>query len=398
MRVAYLVNQYPMVSLTFIRREIHALEAQGVHVDRFSIRRWHDTVVDPADQREHERTRYILGEGIFGLLFAALLALLGSPGRFFSAFALALRMARSSDRSLALNLAYFLEGCVLVRWLRQAGSQHLHAHFGTNPADVAMYCNALGGPPFSFTVHGPEEFDRADGLNYREKLHRAKFVSAISEFCRSQLYRWSAYRDWSKIQIVHCGLDAALIGAEPTPVPSSARLVSVGRLCEQKGQMYMLDAVAQLKSEGLAFELLLLGDGEMRAELEAQIARDDLSRHVTIAGWVKNDRVREEILAARAMVLPSFAEGLPVVIMEALALGRPVISTFIAGIPELVQTGATGWLVQASNVSDLADAMRAALAADPQELARLGTTGRALVVERHSADTEAGKLLALMRG
>ena len=397
MRVAYLINQYPMVSLTFIRREIRALEAQGIVVERFSIRPWHYEVVDPADREELAGTRCILSEGTIGLLAAVLLVLLTCPLRFLAMLRLALRATRGSDRGVLMHLAYLGEACVLLRWLRQAGSEHLHAHFATNPAEVAMFCNGLGGPPYSFTVHGPEEFDRAIGLGYVEKVRRAKFVVAISEFCRSQLYRWVEYRDWSKIKIVHCGLDSTLLGPPPLPVTSDSKLVSVGRLCEQKGHMILLEAAARLKTEGLGFELILVGDGELRTELEALIERFGLAGEVRITGWINNERVREEILAARALVLPSFGEGLPVVIMEAMALGRPVISTYVAGIPELVEHGVNGWLVAPSNVASLADAMRAALTARPTHLQHMAARGRAMVEARHNVDAEAAKLAGYFR-
>jgi len=397
MRVAYLVNHYPMVSLTFIRREIRALEAQGVLVDRFSIRPWHDKVVDPADREELAKTRCILSEGAIGLLAAVLLVLFTRPLRFAAMLRLALRVTPGSDRSLLMHLAYLAEACVLLRWLQQAGSEHLHAHFATNPAEVAMFCKGLGGPPYSFTVHGPEEFDRAIGLGYAEKIRQAKFVVAISEFCRSQLYRWSEYRDWSKIKIVRCGLDRSLLGPPP-PLKPGSRLVCVGRLCEQKGHMILLEAAAQLKTEGLAFELVLVGDGEMRAQLAALIAELGLAGQVRITGWISNERVREEILAASGLVLPSFAEGLPVVIMEAMALGRPVISTYIAGIPELVRDGENGWLVPPGDAAALANAMRAALTAQPAWLQQLAAQGRAMVEARHDANTEASKLIRYFRG
>jgi colanic acid/amylovoran biosynthesis glycosyltransferase len=393
MRVAYLVNQYPMVSLTFIRREIRALEAHGVSVDRFSIRRWHDTLVDPADQEEFAKTRCILSAGITGLTLAVFTAALTRPRLFFGTLWLAFRVTQGSDRSLLIHLAYFAEACVLLRWLQQVGSEHLHAHFATNPAEVAMFCHQLGGPPYSFTVHGPEEFDRAVGLGYAEKVRRAKFVAAISEFCRSQIFRWCDWQDWPRIKIVRCGVEDSLLRQPPPAFTHSARLVCVGRLCEQKGHLTLLQAAAQLKSEGLSFEVVLVGDGELRAELERAIEILRLEKHVRITGWIDNQQVVEELVAAVGLVLPSFAEGLPVVIMEAMALGRPVISTCVAGIPELVQPGVNGWLVTPGNASALAEAMRALLHADQAQLHEMGTHGRAAVEMQHSAYAEALKLV-----
>ncbi|MEI6299837.1 MAG: glycosyltransferase family 4 protein [Betaproteobacteria bacterium] len=398
MRIAYLVNQYPMVSLTFIRREIHALEAQGVAVQRFAMRAWKDRLVDPADLAELAKTRCIQSVGLTGLLAALFMTFVARPVRFAQMLALVLRILPASDRGPALHLAYLAQACVLLRWLDKERIEHLHAHFASNSAEVAMFCAGLGGPPYSFTVHGPEEFDRAVGLGYREKVGRAKFVAAISEYCRSQLFRWSAHADWEKIRIVHCGLDETLLKAAPTPVPGAPRLVCVGRLCEEKGHLVLVEAAAELAGAGVAFELVLVGDGPIRPQLEALIARRGLADRIRITGWAQASEVRSTLQQSRALVLPSFAEGLPVVIMEALALGRPVISTYVAAIPELVRHGENGWLVMPGNVRDLAAAMREVLAAPPAQLERMGAKGRADVLARHDVTVESARLMRYMAG
>ncbi|MBC7605085.1 MAG: colanic acid biosynthesis glycosyltransferase WcaL, partial [Ramlibacter sp.] len=206
-RVAYLINQYPKVSHSFIRREILALERQGVSVLRLAVRGWADAVPDPVDAAERTRTRYLLEHGLVPLLGSAARIALTRPGRIFSGMRLALTMWRRSDRTLLYHLAYLVEACALVEWLAAERIGHLHAHFGTNPAEVAMLARVLGGPPYSFTVHGPEEFDKPEGLGLSEKGQRAAFVVAISSFGRSQLYRWLPQAHWHKVQVVHCGLE-----------------------------------------------------------------------------------------------------------------------------------------------------------------------------------------------
>jgi glycosyltransferase involved in cell wall biosynthesis len=392
--VAYLVNQYPKVSHSFIRREIEGLEAVGFPVERISLRPSPDELVDEADRREQRITRVVLAGSKAGLLRAALAVALRWPGRWLRTLRTAWRLGQRSDRGRLRHLAYFVEACVCRQWLARSGARHVHAHFGTNAATVAMLCRELGGPPFSFTVHGPEEFDKPEFLALREKIERAAFTVAITDFCRSQLYRWARHEDWSRIVVVHCGLDRLFLQEPPAPIPSARRLVCVGRLCEQKGQIMLVEAAAALHREGCAFELVLVGDGPMRAAIEALIAREGLQDSVRITGWRSSEAVRAELNAARALVLPSFGEGLPVVIMEALALGRPVISTCIAAIPELVRDGETGWLVPASNSRALEAAMRAALEAPLERLERLGSNGRDLVVERHDAAREAERLAA----
>ncbi len=398
MRVAYLVNQYPKVSHTFIRREIAALERQGVSVRRFALRGWDAEVVDPEDRAEQARTHYLLRGGLAPLLAATLAQALAAPRRFAAALALALRMGRRADRPWPYHLVYLAEACALWRALRAGGgAEQLHAHFGTNAAEVAMLAHALGGPPFSFTVHGPEEFDKPQFLGLAEKMRRANAVVAISAYGRSQLWRWAAPADWPKVQVVHCGLEPAFFGDGPAPAGSAPRLVCVGRLCEQKGQLLLVEAAAMLAAEGLDFTLVLAGDGEMRPAIEAAIARHRLAGRVRITGWISSAQVRDELVAARALVLPSFAEGLPVVLMEAMAVGRPVLSTYVAGIPELVRDGVEGWLFEAGSPEAAARAMRACLAAPPAQLEAMGRAGRARVLERHHVDTEAARLRAVWR-
>lgn len=394
-RVGYLINQYPKVSHSFIRREILALERLGLDVQRFAVRGWDAPTPDSADVDERGRTRYLLQGGPWPLVMATLRALVASPETFLQSVALALRLARRADRPLPYHLVYLAQACLLREWLRQSRCTHLHAHFGTNPAEVALLVNALGGPPYSVTVHGPEEFDKPEALHLAEKIRRAAFVVAVSSYGRSQLYRWARHEDWHRIEVVHCGLDAAFHADVPSSHSEAARLVCVGRLCEQKGQMLLVEAVARLVRKGRAVQLVLAGDGEMRAAIDHLVRERGVAAHVRITGWIGSGQVREEILAARALVLPSFAEGLPVVIMEAMSLRRPVISTFVAGIPELVEPGRTGWLVPAGDIDALTGAIEACLAASAEQLAGMGEAAHARVLNRHDVDREAAKLAAL---
>jgi glycosyltransferase involved in cell wall biosynthesis len=229
----------------------------------------------------------------------------------------------------------------------------------------------------------------------QEKIHSSAFVAAISEFTRSQLYCWCAPEDRRKIAVVRCGVDKPFLAPTDWSVPERPRLVNVGRLCEQKGQLLLIQAAAQLRQRGLDFELVIVGDGPMRGEFQRAIDQFRLGKRVRITGFLDNQNVRREFLASRALVLPSFAEGLPVVIMEALALHRPVISTYIAGIPELVEPGKSGWLVPAGAVNPLVDAMAEALTADAYELEAMGRAGAARVAEKHDASLEARKLADL---
>jgi glycosyltransferase involved in cell wall biosynthesis len=395
LRIAYLVNQYPKTSHSFIRREIHALEAQGVEVLRFSIRPLREQLVNEADRLERDRTRVVLGAGAAGHALSVLACAVRRPVAALRAVLLAIRLGWRSDRGLLRHLVYLAESCVLIRWLQRAGVDHVHAHFGTNPAMVAMLCRELGGPTFSFTLHGPEEFDKPQFLGLREKVERAAFVVAISSFGRGQLYRWARFEDWPKLEVIHCGVDEDLLRAPAAPVPADPRLVCVARIAEQKGHLLLVEAAALLAAEGLDFQIVLVGEGPMRHQVEELIERRGLTDRFLLTGQLDGGQVREAILGSRAVVLPSFAEGLPVVLMEALALHRPVIATAIAGNPELVEQGVTGWLVPAGSVEALAGAMRAALQASPVRLEEMGRAGAVLIARQHDVSREARKLAML---
>lgn len=398
LKVAYLVNQYPAVSHSFIRREIAALESQGIEVVRFSVRPPPAALVDPGDIAEERKTRVLLRGGPWPLLAAWVRGALVAPAAWVRALAAAIRMGRRSDRGILRHVVYMAEACLLLRWLRAEGKvSHLHAHFGTNSAAVAMLVRLLGGPSYSFTVHGPEEFDHPMELSLGEKVERAAAVVAVSDFGRSQIYRWIPVEHWAKVHVVRCGVDAAFLEAGPQPIADNRRLVCVGRLAEQKGQLLILEALAGLAAEGVELELVLAGDGQLRPKIEARLRELALGARVRITGWISNATVRDELLGARVLLLPSFAEGLPVVLMEALALGRPAITTYVAGIPELVENGRSGWLIPAGSVEAMKGAIRQAIGTSVEDLTRMGKAGAEAAAQRHDANREAARLGALFR-
>ncbi len=393
MHIAYLTTQYPAVSHSFIRREIAAVEQAGGQVTRYSIRSAQADLPDPRDEAERVRTRFILDQGAVSLGAALLRAAIASPRRFLSALRCTLAMSRSSDRGVVPHLAYLAEAAWLTPRLVADRADHLHVHFGTNATAVARLARRLGGPPYSFTVHGPDEFDAPVGHDLGGKIAEGMACVAISSFGRSQLMRWSALAHWGRLLVVRCGVDESFgEGAQAVPAPAAPRLCCVARLSAQKGLPLLIAAAGQVRAGGHDFHLTLVGDGEMRAEIERQIAELGLTDAITITGWASSARVREEILNARAMILPSFAEGLPVVIMEALALGRPVIASRIAGTPELVDESC-GWLIPAGDVNAISAAMIAALNAAPEILDKMGAEGRRRVLAAHDAGRNGAALL-----
>jgi glycosyltransferase involved in cell wall biosynthesis len=396
-KIAYIVNQYPKGSHSFIRREIHALERQGVAIERISLRGWDAQLPDPQDAEEREKTAYVLKAGALRLLGSAVLWAMRKPNRFREALRLAVQMRKDSYRPLPYHLIYFLEACVAADWIERADAAHIHAHFGTNSAEVAMLAGILSARPYSFTAHGANETDAPIAIGLPEKIRRASFVVAVSYFVRSQMYRFVEYQQWAKIDVVRCGLEKAFYETsnETATSRNMRRFVCVGRLSAEKGQLLLLAAFRQVLDAGEDCELMLVGDGEMRGEVEQQIKALRLNQNVEITGWVSSSDVRHEILSSRALILSSFTEGLPVVLMEAMALRRPVLATHISGVPELVTSGETGWLFPAGDVAAMSRAIRACLAAADDELEEMGARAYTKVTAQHDIDCEAARLKAL---
>ncbi|MCA8888132.1 MAG: glycosyltransferase family 4 protein [Parvularculaceae bacterium] len=395
MKLAYLINQYPGISHSFIRREIQALERQGAEIVRYAIRKSAHGIISDEDRAEETRTAYIVGAGAGALAGAVLSAIIRRPAASVAAIFQALKIGARSEAGLVRHVFYAAEALVLANWMARDGVAHVHAHFGTNSATVAMLAAKAGGGSFSLTVHGPEEFDKPALISLPDKIRAAAFTAGVSSFGMSQLRRLVEPEFWGKIKIVPCGVEPEFYTGETPAAPETARFVCVGRLCEQKGQLTLIEAAGEVKRRGRDFHLVLVGDGDMRADIEAAIIRHDLEDEVTLAGWKTPGQVRDELVAARAFVLPSYAEGLPVSIMEAMTLQRPVISTYIAGIPELVIDGENGWLAPAGDTCALADALVAAIDAPAEKIAAMGALGKQRALARHDIDAVAARLLSL---
>ena len=391
--IVYLINQYPAVTHTFIKREVLALERLGVDIIRVAARVG-KALVDPGDVDEEKRTNYLLRRPL-RLLQAATSILVLRPRRFAKALATTLRLMRRSDRGPFLHILYLVEACGVASLVRATGAAHIHAHFGTNPAEVALLASQLSGASYSFTVHGYDEYDKPEFIGLRTKIHGAAFVAAVSYYGRSQLYRWCDREDRGKIKLIRCGVEQQFHEAAEDRPCEAARFLCVGRLCREKGQDILVRAAALMAAAGHKFEVVVVGDGETRAELERLIASLNLSAKVRLLGWLSSADVRREMIGARALVVASLAENLPVVIMEAMALRRVVVATQIAGIPELVIPRETGWLAPASSVEALAEAMTECLRASREELWAMGRRGRERVLALHDVDREAAALAKL---
>ncbi len=397
MRIAYFTNTYARASDTFIRNEVVELRARGHVVHTFAVRKPNEAGTPSPDvAAERSGTCYILSVAKATLALTIVRTALLRPAAVARGLILAMRVSPDGVHARVMHLFYFLEAVYLAARLRELDLQLLHNHIAENSATVAMLAAEMSGVPFSMTVHGPGIFFHPQKWALREKIARAAFTACISEFCRSQCMLHSQRADWPKLQVVRCGVGREFEHVYSGDPPQAPRLVFVGRLCDEKGLPLLLEAVARNVSSGKACELLIAGDGPLREFVERFIAERDLSSSIRLLGWQGSNEIAALIVGARALVLPSFAEGLPVVIMEALALGRPVVTTAIAGIPELVEAGRNGWLVPPGSVDALADAIGEATAAPVERLRAMGDEGRHAVRERHSLTAEIAKLEALL--
>jgi len=397
MKIAYLCNIYPRVTHTFIRREIDGLEKERIEVERISIRRAYDPMPTPGDVEEQQRTFVVLECGVINILFSVVAVFATRPFTFLHTLWQALAFGRRSKAGLLKHIAYFVESCVVLRHCEKKSVVHNHAHFGTNAAMIALLVYKLNGPSYSIMIHGPGEWDCPEFLHLPQKVENAVFVAAISFFAKSQTYKWTNPSHWEKVHVIRCGVDQDFLASPITDVPDVPRLVMIGRMGRSKGHIILLEAMQSLVSQGVNCHVKLIGDGPLRQFVQEQVIARGLGDHVELVGWMDNNLVRQELIDSRAMVLPSFAEGLPVVLMEALALARPVITTRIAGISELVVDGENGWLVNSGSVEELAKAIREVINKPVSELSIMGLAGRQAVMEKHDALVESRKLAELFR-
>ena len=386
-------REYPAVSHTFILREIAALRALGRAVVTCSIRRTGaQHLRGPEEQAEAKTTFYVIDAAKNPVTLARSLgAALARPGAFFAALGLAWRTRPPGLKAFLWQMFYLLEAAVLARHLRAEGVQHLHNHFGNSSCSVAMLTSVLSGIPFSYTMHGPAIFFEPRLWRIDEKIARAELVACISHFCRSQGMIFADPAHWSKMKIVHCGVTPDRYGPRDGAARGGKRLLFVGRLAAVKGVLVLLRAFAQARATHPDAELVLVGDGSERPKIEALARELGLGDAVIFRGFLNQDEVAAELAAADLFVLPSFAEGVPVVLMEAMASQLPVIATRIAGIGELVEPGHAGLLVPPGDDVALAEAIDQLLA-DPEARAAMGQAGRQKVEAEFDIAKEAETL------
>lgn len=396
-RIAYLTGVYPLASHTFIQREIASLRALGSDIVITSIRQPEDKeIIGPEEEAALTETFYVLAaaKNVLRLLGDHLVLLLKSPVCWLKTLRLALRTHRPGLKGFIWQFFYFAEAGVLARHLQKQGITHLHNHFADSSATVSMLASAFTGIPYSLTLHGPTEFFAPESWHLGEKVAQAKLVVCISHFARSQVMLFSDPAHWHKLRIVHCGVTPARYMANPSTSETGMKLLFVGRLDPVKGLRVLMAAFEAARAQAPDIALSIIGDGEDRAWVEAEAARIG---GIEVLGYRSQTYVAERLEQSDVLVLPSFAEGVPVALMEAMASARPVIATRVGGVQELVEDGVSGRVLAPGNVAELAVAFTD-LAADPDRRQAMGEAGHAKVLAEFDIDKEARWLKALFEG
>jgi colanic acid/amylovoran biosynthesis glycosyltransferase len=398
MRIGYLSSHYPAVSHVFTLREVRALRSTGMDLQTLSIHAApDDQILSAADREAAATTVSVLPTTAGRILSAHMRSFIASPRRYMSTLLRSWTLSPPGSRDRLWQLFYFAEAMLVYDACVKLDVRHLHAQFADVATDVALLVSHRGGPGWSWSValHGPSEFANVRRARIPEKVADARFVQAISDFGRSQVLSNVPERYWHKVHVVRCGVD--LDEYQPREPPATAehlRLLCVGRLVPEKGQRVLLDALAKVRASGVDAHLSLIGDGPSRAALEEHARELGLLPYVTFHGSVGQDEIRDHYASADIFCLASFAEGLPVVLMEAMALERPVVTTRIMGIPELVDDGVNGLLVAPGSPDQLATAI-GRLAGDAERRLAMGKAGRQKIAEEYDLQESAQALRRL---
>jgi colanic acid/amylovoran biosynthesis glycosyltransferase len=382
--IAYLIGHYPGVTLTFILREVLQLRRMGWRIETASVNRpeWGQDGIPEAEALEAARTFYVKARSGPRILWDLAACLVSRPRGFLSGLFFALRLGAFDLNAVLHHFFYFVEAVVVGQWMRRSNLRHLHVHFAIATSTVALIVGKTYGIPYSIMVHGSDEFYDVSFHHLREKIEGASFLCCVSRFCRSQLMAAAPRQHWEKMEICPLGVDPEIFEPRHTAT-GRFNIACVGRMGPRKGQAVLLAATARLLQRGRGVHLSLIGDGPDRQALESEANRLNIRESVTFHGWINQSRIREFLERADVFVLPSFAEGVPVCLMEAMAMEIPCIATFIAGIPELIHSGEDGILVPASDADLLAEAIEK-LIDDPALCRRLAQAGRRTVMDNYN--------------
>ena len=391
------MSQYPTISHTFILREIKKLRTLGCEVQVVSVR---GADRPPAsltadEQEEYQRTFVIFEAGIAAVAGAHLGTLMRRPAAYFTGLIYSIRLARWDLRQIFLNVMYFGEAVVAGSWIWTRGLPHVHSHFSST---LELIVARVFPITFSATIHGSGEFDDVVGFYMAEKVARAAFLIGISQYGRSQMMRASDPQYWHKLEVSPLGVDPNVFLPRPhRDNPEPFEILCVGSLVPAKGYHILLAAIARLVRQGrTSLRLRLVGEGRARPSLERAIREFGLENHVRLEGACNQERVRDFYRETDLFALTSFAEGVPVVLMEAMAMEIPCLATWITGVPELIRHGVDGWLVPPGDAEPVAGAL-AYLIDQPALRQSMGRSGRARVIEKYNLDQNVARLAEIFR-
>lgn len=396
--MAYLVSCYPAVSHTFILREIQGLRALGHTIFTASINKPDRALeaMEAYEKQEAENTFFVKAQGALGAMMAMLYWWIRSPGGLWRTLHLGLGLGKNG--SWLYGLAYVAEAALVARWMRQHELQILHVHFGNASATVGVLVKRLIHCHLSYTIHGPDEFDDVFGQRLPLKMQEADSVVCISQFAKGQLMRISHPDNWSKLKVCRLGVDPAQFTYSVRQLNKSpVELLCVGRLSSAKAQILIVQACAHLRDEGLDFALTMVGDGPDRSRIEQAIACLKLERQVQLTGSLNQEAVRAHFARADIFVLASLAEGIPVVLMEAMSSGVPCVSTPVNGIPELIEHGRTGLLATPGDVPSLTAQLRR-LIQEPELRSTLAEAAHAKVLADFDLNRNVAQLGRIFTG
>lgn len=407
LRCAYLVSRYPSITHAFVLNEVRALRDRGAEIHTLSIRRVHDEeILTPEQEQEHARTHAILPVSPARLATAHLTAFARAPRAYLATLGRAVRMGPEGARNRLWQLFYFAESILLWVWLERRELRHVHVHHANVSSDVALLCVSYGnasrrsGRPWtwSMTLHGPTELLDVKAHKLADKACLAERVVCISDFARSQLMSLTPATRWDRFHTVRCGVDRSIFHPpDHRGDPGRVTILTVAAMSRRKGHAVLLDALAELARGGSELRALLVGDGEERAALERQAVRLGIGDLVEFPGALGQDALPGLYREADVFCLPSYAEGVPVVLMEAMASGVPVVATRIMGVPELVEDESSGLLVPPGRADALAHAL-GRLVRDGELRARLGRAGRERVADEFDLARSAAALDQLLSG
>jgi glycosyltransferase involved in cell wall biosynthesis len=399
-RLAYLISRYPAISHTFVLREVRALRARGFDIKVASINAPDraDRGLTAEEREESAATYYVKRDGPQGAVRAHSAALVEHPVAYFRALGFALRLGGFDLQRIFMGLLYFIEAVMVGQWMKRNALRHLHVHFATPASTVGLVAARVFPVTLSLTVHGPDEFYNVSSYSLAEKIRGASFICCIGNYARSQLMKLSPFAEWNKFEVSPLGVDSQIFTPRVAPVTSDEpfEVICVGRLVPAKGQHILVAAIERLIQAGHNVLLRFVGDGPDRHTLAEMVRARNLEAHVVFEGAVNQDRIRSLYARADVFALASFAEGIPVVLMEAMAMEIPCVTTFITGIPELIDDGESGLLVAPSDDAALAAAI-AKLIDQPQLRTQLGRNGRQAVMEKYDLGRNTERLAEIFR-